>query len=353
MSKVRGVSRLFGFMVAMALATLVSSGAVAQVEKAPVPVPRPPLEMVSPPLHLGYHRPGELAQGVMTFLNTGEETLTIKQVKSSCDCTLAEAGKKIIKPGETVDVFVGMNISDSLGAVTRDIGIIVEGYEPPVPATVSVEIGYPVRFNKGGRTVGVSGIRGSFTVDSVEGRAFRVLAVNGRTPQFIGFDPKSDELRSNYELFFDWSDIPAESRPRWLVLETDHPGAEMIEMPAQIQGVPRLNDAKSGWNSIQRRLVLGTIDAGMPKETIVSLGAVPIQGGKPLRVTARDPKLGVRIITVRPSTTHGAAVDVVMQLIPSSSMEGFLSTVVDFETEGHACGVDVFARVVDPAKRGG
>jgi len=339
-------------------AVLTLSAALAPVVSAQViptkPHPEfPPLEMISPPLHLGYHRPGALAQGVITFLNTGEETLKIKEVKSSCDCTMAEPAKKVINAGDTVDLFVGMNVSDTLGKVKREVVVYVEGYDAPIPVIVNIEIGYPVRFNKGGMHVGAPGVRGAFTLDSVEGKPFRVLAVNGSEPQFIGFDPNTDEARAEYELFYDWSSLDRDARPRWLVVETDHAGAEMIEMPTFIEGVKQLQDPESSWRTIQRRVVLGRIDAGRPVEAIVSLGAAPVQAGKTMRIRSSHPGLSARIVTVRPSATQAGALDAVLQLIPSSATTGFVHSVVEFETEGHTCGVDVFARVEDPAQRGG
>lgn len=311
-----------------------------------------PLVLVSPPLHLGYHPPGALAQGVMTFLNRTDEMVRIVEVKSSCDCTMAEPSQRLVEPGQTVDVFVGMNINDSLGLVVRDVGIYVEGLDVPIATSVTVEVGYPVRFNKGGRSVGAVGLRGTFTVDSVDGKPFHVLAVNGRKPSFINHDPDRDSAKSEYELFFDWSKLPDDQRPRWVVVETDHPEAEMVEMPMRIQGVRSLQDQRSGWRSIQQRVVLGNITVGEPVETVVTLGAVPLQGGETLTVKSHATNIAVRVVTVGPSKLHKGAVDVVVQLTPTESAEGFLGTILEFEAGGHKCGVDLYARVNAPAEGG-
>ncbi len=55
--------------------------------------------------------------------NTGNEDLKIHSVKPACGCTTAPISKDVIKPGETADIDVTLNISKESGKVSKSINI--------------------------------------------------------------------------------------------------------------------------------------------------------------------------------------------------------------------------------------
>lgn len=55
--------------------------------------------------------------------NTGNEDLKIHSVKPACGCTTAPISKDLIKPGETADLDVSLNISKQSGKVSKSINI--------------------------------------------------------------------------------------------------------------------------------------------------------------------------------------------------------------------------------------
>lgn len=55
--------------------------------------------------------------------NSGNEDLKIHSVKPACGCTTAPISKDIIKPGETADIDVSLNITKQSGKVSKGINI--------------------------------------------------------------------------------------------------------------------------------------------------------------------------------------------------------------------------------------
>lgn len=88
-------------------------GGSAAPQAAPVPAPAvaatsgPPAVAFSPLiLDLGELSETETRSGVIAFTNTGGGTLVIRDVKSSCGCTVPALAKKEYAPGETGEISV-------------------------------------------------------------------------------------------------------------------------------------------------------------------------------------------------------------------------------------------------------
>ncbi len=59
-----------------------------------------------------------------TFTNTGNEPLQINDVKTSCDCTLAEWPKTPLQPGKSAIVRGGFKIENKSGSFEKSVIII-------------------------------------------------------------------------------------------------------------------------------------------------------------------------------------------------------------------------------------
>jgi len=88
------------------------------------------------------HDFGKVAPGKDTlwynfsFTNTGNEPLQIQDVKTSCDCTLAEWPKTSIQPGRTAVIRGGFKIENKSGLFEKNIIIIAN----TSPATTFLSI---------------------------------------------------------------------------------------------------------------------------------------------------------------------------------------------------------------------
>jgi len=71
-----------------------------------------------------------------SFTNTGNEPLQINDVKTSCDCTLAQWPKTTIMPGKTAIVRGGFKIENKSGTFEKNIILITN----TSPATTILSI---------------------------------------------------------------------------------------------------------------------------------------------------------------------------------------------------------------------
>ncbi|MBX9853090.1 MAG: DUF1573 domain-containing protein [Cytophagaceae bacterium] len=55
------------------------------------------------------------------FTNTGSEALSISDVRTSCDCTLAEWPKEPVQPGKSAIIRGGFKIKDKTGRFEKSI----------------------------------------------------------------------------------------------------------------------------------------------------------------------------------------------------------------------------------------
>lgn len=67
---------------------------------------------------------GEIADLVFEFENTGDSVLIIKQIKSTCGCTVTHIDKKEFQPGETGKIPVKFNSRGYRGKVLKTITVI-------------------------------------------------------------------------------------------------------------------------------------------------------------------------------------------------------------------------------------
>jgi hypothetical protein len=79
---------------------------------------------------------GERDQGTkvfhpFSFKNTGSKNLEIKEVRSTCGCTVGDVNKRILKPGDTASVLITFNTEGYRGKVKKKIKIFTNQKEDP------------------------------------------------------------------------------------------------------------------------------------------------------------------------------------------------------------------------------
>lgn len=132
--------RIFGAGVLCAFAWFVVGGVSAQEAAPPDPAPSaaqsvetsvPNLELSATFWDFGEKWSGEKAETTVTLKNTGTAVLKIDQVKSSCGCTVAQAKKKELAPGETEDIQVSYNTRKNAENVSQKIRIMTNDPDTP------------------------------------------------------------------------------------------------------------------------------------------------------------------------------------------------------------------------------
>ena len=80
---------------------------------------------------LGQVREGELVKISFVILNEGDRALKIKEVNTSCGCTVAEIGNKILGPWESTNLDVVFNAKGYSGQVKQFIYVSTDSLDMP------------------------------------------------------------------------------------------------------------------------------------------------------------------------------------------------------------------------------
>lgn len=85
----------------------------------------------------------EKVAATFRFRNTGANPITIRSIKSSCDCTTAELGKKTYAPGEAGQVDVVFKLEGRTGAQEKFITITTDD-EAALPSVLTLRVDIPL-----------------------------------------------------------------------------------------------------------------------------------------------------------------------------------------------------------------
>lgn len=346
------------FQTAMCSTMLVMcvSGARGQAPAAegpPVPpvaetsLSHPTLELVSPRLDFGAHKPLTFISDTMTFVNNGKKPLTLEKAQGECSCTDATilGDSKEIQPGEKVDVLVAVEFPRESGLYTKKVLLFEKGNPVPLPMPFDFEVGYPIVVNGGPRYAIVTDLGGKITLQSRNKTPFKVLSVSGMAPMYEGFDPAVDPLRDNYSVLYKLEEVDRNEPPRWLVIETDHPDAEMIPIPARFQGYNSLID-KSQWHAMDEFIALGSISSHGPTRTTMLFTGKAVLPGKSITVESSNKNLSIQVVAAR-KPDRGGGMQVDFDVVPRPNAKGFMSSIATINYDGVTTRFDVFCRI-DP-----
>ncbi len=214
---------------------------------APAAAPRAPaaalarvgsIEVEHPIVDLGFLTPRATVSHTFTLQNKGTSPVTVLAAKPSCTCTTTlELAGQVIPPGGSLDVPVSMKAPASTGAKQVAVQIVFKGISEVLSLQLKGEIAYAVR----GTTV-VGGVEvpyvdaatdparliGEVKLRAIDDQPFLVKSVQGRPPMVVAFDPAQDAPRREYTVRYDLTGFP--SVPPYLVIETDHPAARLLDL---------------------------------------------------------------------------------------------------------------------------
>lgn len=312
------------------------------------PVPYPALQQVSPRLNFGTHRPLHFVSDTITLVNSGAKPLSLAKAIGECSCTDATIldNKKTLAPGEQVDILVAVEFPREQGQYTKNLLVYEEGNPRPLPIPFDFEVGYAIKINGGPRYAIVMERAGEITLESADAKPFRVVALSGRAPIYNDFDPATDAPRADYKVIFDWSAVPTADLPRWMVIETDHPDAEMMCIPARVTGWRSIIDKRS-WHPMDEFIALGSIPTESATPAAMLFTGKPLLPGSAITVKSSNPDLLVNVSGAR-KPDRGGGMELDLNVKPRVGFTGFAATIVTVEYDGASTAFDLFARV-DPA----
>lgn len=283
-------------------------GAPAQVSaKAPTDeaIPSP---LVAEPgvIDLGLMPPNTTREGSAIVRNPTNEIIKIRDVRSSCKCTTTEPHlNHVLPPGATMPVNVVFEGNDVIGEKNQRLFVSAEGYAPLV-IPVKAEIVLPIRVTPGWVKFFTEEEQlptGLITLEALDGRPFQVLSSGGRTPVFTDDFKAGDAPRTKYQLRYDVAEYvtpdPVDSRmPWWWVIETDHPGAPLLDVRVRSMQTavahrkefwpPGTKEHPRRWTiDPNLRSVVGVFESGRSKEFLIKV----------------ENANGVELVNVKPVTT--------------------------------------------------
>jgi hypothetical protein len=250
----------------------------------------PPLRAEPVVLDVGFMLPKVGGKGTFTLTNTSDAPITIAAVTPSCKCTAtSKLAGTVVAPGKSVTLdaeLEGVAVPQIHRAAIR---VAVDGYAQPLELQIRGETARAVR------TVpalinAVEGKprQGRYVVESLDGKPFRICAVSGRVPDYIGFTP-GDAPKSKYLVKYDL-DTWVPSFPTCLVVETDHPECPVFDVWIRHETTIPV----PGFRMKEYRINAGRIDVGGSAELVVEMDD---SGEEILAAESMSPSLRVDLVS--------------------------------------------------------
>jgi hypothetical protein len=272
-----------------------------QVGAAPPKVP--PVEIHPPEINFGMLRPGAKVTGSALIQNVSAKPLRILASRASCTCTSVNLANRVLEPGESVPLEAAYTASSVMGRKKNAIRIRFEGYDD-IDVPVIADVFLPLRpdppyIDALPDEAGRPKLTGQFTVSSEDGRPFRILAVNGKPPEYVDFHPDRDEVRNRYTLKWDFSSYDqqtcvnavGERVPKWVVIESDHAECPIFDLMVRHKCTrPEKPGPLATWLISEPHALLGAIKPGESREFEVVAKYLSHQSpADPITYVAADP----------------------------------------------------------------
>ncbi len=297
---------LVGWVVSLAVGT----GALGQV-RVPAGFPlQPETETVS----FDFVKPKEVKQFDLWFTNTSDEAVTISKAQPSCPCMVTSIATKVVAAGERGKVVIIIEGPENeIGPLSKKfVNVFVEGIREPAQIWVSGELTHGARVLFDG-SYSITGRRGTLVVESVAGESFRVLGVGGEPAGSVVVEGVDGEARVRHELDLEIQGKSVDTVARWVIVETDLGGSEVVEIRADISGVWRQWRPIRRWKWHTKRERVDDVRVGEAKRFSAVITGMKFEEGLAFELASLTP--GVRVVLVEAKDPpKGQGVEVVIDL---------------------------------------
>lgn len=339
--------------------TIVNASAVAQAPRSLAANNNrtwPPVEFEPANLNFGIVPPHTIGKGTAKIWNVGDQPLRIVKSITSCGCTSTEnlAGR-VIPPGGSIEFATEMEMKTGLGAKKEKVTLFFEGYGgTQVIFFYNAEVARPVRVippyveaSEQRRDGGWNQYQtGTVRVASLDGKPFRILKAHGVAPQFVGFDPAADELRSQYTLKWDIGQFAGGPIPWFWVLETDHPDAPIVDVRMRHSSVRPVRAPNRPWQPKDQRILIDLVRNGEPVEIITKHEYAGNRAPMPqnARVQNLSAILEVELIGVE---QKGQLLEFRLRVTPKNAPLGLLYEHISVGSAGYMVPLRIIGRVIE------
>ncbi|MDB3961488.1 DUF1573 domain-containing protein [bacterium] len=186
----------------------------------------------------GLVKPGSKLTADVVLVNPFPTPMTIAQAVPTCQCTTVEVAGETIPPGGGIAIPITLQVPSTTGKKQAAVNTVLQGPDgrnvrgPRL--TLTAIAAYAVKTTP----LYIDALppkpaTGSVAVAATDGRPFRVLTVNGRPPVLLTPDQPLAQHVVQYDLepaATQAAKVGADVFPKWMIFETDHPEAPVIEM---------------------------------------------------------------------------------------------------------------------------
>ncbi len=210
-----------------------------QLQTAPQTLP--PVRVKPSVLDWGKVGPNQAVSGFVMLQNISDEPQTISLVQPSCKCTTTDGlAGVVIPPKGEVKLEATLDPQPNVGTRTTAIRVLFEGYSKVLTITAKAEITRPVKIEPTyinavdsvvTGNVAADNMAGNINVKSLDGKPFKIISFHGLEPDIIR-GTGEEATGNDYVLAYDLErHLQPDGRyPRFLVIETDHADAPLIEV---------------------------------------------------------------------------------------------------------------------------
>lgn len=303
-----------------------------------------PVVFDPPAVDLGYLLPNQTVNTIIQVRNIGSEPLKITLVKPSCTCTtLDDLAGTVIPPGESVSLTAQLKARTKPSPMTSSVTFLFEGYAESSKILISAQVARPIRtipqiFN----CATDQPLSGQVVVESIDGRPFTIWAANRQPPEYIGFDPATDEPRNAYVLQWDVSQYTQQTMPGWWVIETDHPDCPVVDVWVRHQWNRPKGRAGRRWRLETEHVVIDGINAGESGEftvEIAKLGRDDIYS-----VISLSNEFDAKLVSIE---RNGVDTEATVRITPAAGHHGLLYGTIQFISTAHSQKLTVIGTVFE------
>ena len=308
----------------------------------------PPVEFEPANLNFGIVPPYTIGKGTAKIWNVGDQPLRIVKSVTSCGCTSTEnlAGR-VIPPGGFIEFATEMEMKTGLGTKKEKVTLFFEGYGgTQVIFFYNAEVARPVRVIPPYVDAVNQGQIGTVEVSSLDNKPFRILRAHGLAPQFVNFDPATDEPRTQYTLKWDMSQFDGQRVPWFWVIETDHPEAPIVDVRVRHDSTRPIPPDGRPWQPKDQRVLIDLVRNG---ESVEIITKHEYAGNRtPMPQTARVQNLSaildVELVGIE---QKGQLLEFRVRVTPKNAPLGLLYEHINVGSVGYMVPLRIIGRVIE------
>ena len=226
----------------------------------------------------------------LRLTNTGQEAVSLVAVSPTCGCLATDfSGRIVFAPGDSHTIQVSHEKRNQAGPSKASLRCMFLGNDM-VSVPVEVIFSRPVKADPTWVDFARDGDHGLLTLRSIDSTPFRVLSLQGRpVATDAGEDPNIPALV--HRIKWDLREYDTEScvnqqgerMPPWLVVQTDHPEASLVDVRVRQDNctapdIPNTGDNRP-WLVLDQRVILEPMAPGESTVVELKVGVLP---GRPM-----------------------------------------------------------------------